>query len=222
MRHTFIVAGIIMMIAVIATPAYAEPTIFGPTGLIIAPTADLTPADHAWMAINFFDNEGSAIWTANVTGAILENFEVSIGAVHPDVGDDGITFSGKWLFLPAGETWPGVATGVTLTDVAGTNSTMLYAVASKFLYFGDNAEENASFHAGGAFVKTGKNEDFEYFGGLDLELVKNLILIGEYYSDEDSIYSGFSYGARYYLTHEFTIQAGVIDGDLTFSACYIF
>jgi hypothetical protein len=67
MRHLAIVVATLALFLV-AHPASAEPSILGPTGLFVNPTADITPVDHMWVAVNFFDNGGSAIWNANVTG----------------------------------------------------------------------------------------------------------------------------------------------------------
>jgi hypothetical protein len=220
MRHVALAAGVIVFMILSALPVAAEPTMVGPTGLIVNPTADVTPADHAWLALNFFDNDGNSIWTANVTGSVSDNFEIGAGAVHPDEGDDGITFFVKWLFAPEAENWPGGAAGITVTDIAGVNSAQWYAVASKFFYFGESSSENASVHGGISYV-TGDGDD-NFFGGMDVEIVKNLLAIAEYNSDKSSAFEGFTIGARYYFDPQFTGQAAMIDGDLHVGASYVF
>jgi hypothetical protein len=222
MRNVSILAALLTTGMIFAFPVWAEPTITGPTGLIVNPTADITPADHAWIALNFLDNGSNSIWTANVTGSVADNFEIGVGAVHPDSGDDGISFFIKWLFMPEEENWPGTAAGVTITDIAGDNTTMWYAVASKFFYFGESASENASVHGGVSYMSGSGDENFEFFGGLDLEMFDNMLLIAEYNSDQETIYQGFTYGVRYYLDPQVTAQAGFVDGDLTVGASYVF
>jgi hypothetical protein len=222
MRNIVLVVCISVMFFGLTLPAFAEPTIFGPTGLIVNPTADITPAEHAWIALNFLDNDDNTLWTANITGSVSENLEVGVGAVHPEDGDDGISFFGKWLFLPEEENMPGAAGGVTITDVAGENSTMFYAVASKFFYLSDEASENASIHGGISYVTGDGDDEFHFFGGLDVEVMEDLIAIAEYNSQDNAVYEGFTYGVRYYFGPQFTGQAGFIDGNLHLGASYVF
>jgi len=222
MRNVVLAAGALAIFVAMTLPAAAEPTIFGPTGLIVNPTADITAVEHAWIALNFLDNDDNSIWTLNVTGSVSEQFEVGVGAVHPDDGDDGISFFVKWLFAPETEGFPGAAGGITITDVAGENTTMYYVVASKFFYLGEYASENASIHGGISYVTGSGEDDFGFFGGMDLEIIENLIAIAEYSSDDRQVYEGFTLGARYYFGPEFTGQAGFIDGDLHVGASFVF
>jgi len=222
MRNFVIAASAFVLFLILTFPAAAEPTIFGPTGLLVNPTADITATEHAWIALNFLDNDNNSIWTANVTGAISEEFEIGVGAVHPDEGDDGITFFLKWLFWPETEKYPGAAAGLTVTDAAGENTTMYYVVASKFFYLADNASENASVHGGISLLSGDNDDELEFFGGVDVEIYEDLIAIAEYNSDEDSFYEGLSYGVRYYFGPQLTGQAGFLDGDLHIGASFVF
>ncbi len=222
MRKALLVAGALVLFFCATLPAMAEPTVFGPTGLIVNPTADITAQEHAWIALNFLDNSDNSLWTVNITGAVSEDFEVGVGAVHPDDGDDGISFFVKWLFLPEEENVPGGAAGITLTDVAGDTSTMYYMVGSKFFYVGSGASENASVHGGLSYVTGDGDDQFEFFGGVDVEIVKDWIAIAEYNSTENAVYEGFTYGVRHYFGPQLTGQAGFIDGDLHLGASFVF
>ena len=222
MRHVVLGACALAVLFVWALPSAAEPTILGPTGLIVNPTADLTQVEHGWIALNFFDNSDNSVWTANVTGSVADNFELGLGAVHPDDGDDGITFFLKWLFLPEEENFPGGAVGVTATDIAGDSSQTWYLVASKFFYFGDKVTESASMHGGVSYITGADDEGIEFFGGMDFEFMDDFFAIAEYTSDENSIFEGFTYGVRYYFDLHLTGQAALIDGDLHIGASYIF
>ncbi len=222
MRNVVLVICALVFSLMIAHPVAAEPTIFGPTGLLVNPTADIAAEEHAWIAINFLDNDGNAIWFAEATGAISENLEAGIGAVHPDDGDDGITFFAKWLFLPEEENMPGAAAGLTVTDIAGNNQSMYYVVFSKFFYIGENASENASIHLGGCYMTGDNDDDFEFFGGVDVEIVEDMILLAEYNSDDESLYQGLAFGVRYYVGEQFTMQGGLVDGDLLLGTSFVF
>jgi hypothetical protein len=222
MRNAALAVCAMVIFLGMSLPASAEPTILGPTGLIVNPTADITAVEHAWIALNFLDNDDNSLWTLNITGSVSEEFEVGVGAVHPDDGDDGLSFFLKWLFYPESEKFPGAAAGITITDVAGENTTMLYLVASKFFYLGDYASENASVHGGLSYVTGSGDDDFDFFGGVDVEIMESLIAIAEYSSDDRAVYEGFTYGVRYYFGPQFTGQAGFIDGDLTIGASLVF
>jgi hypothetical protein len=203
-------------------PVMAEPTIFGPTGLIVNPTADITPLEHAWIALNFLDNGDNSIWNANLATAISEEFEIGVGAIHPENGDDGFSFFVKWLFSPETENFPGAAGGVTVTDVSNENSAMWYVVASKFFELGEHSGQNASIHGGLSYVSGDTDEDFEYFGGFDFEFAENMIAIAEYNSSSREVFQGLTYGLRYYFGPRFTGQAGFIDGNLHIGGSFVF
>lgn len=222
MRRVFLVVCAFAVFFILVVPAAAEPTIFGPTGLIVNPTADITPLEHAWIALNFLDNGDNSVWTLNVTGSISEQLEVGVGTVRPDKGDSGYSFFGKWLFMPETETFPGAAGGVTVSDVSSENSTMWYIVASKFFELGQRATQNASLHGGISYATGSSNDDFEVFGGIDLEFSENMIAIAEFNSGGRTLFGGFTYGLRYYIGPQFTGQAGFVDGDLHIGGSFIF
>jgi hypothetical protein len=222
MRNLLMVAMFLILMAFFAVPAHAEPSITGPTGLIVNPTADVTPTDHVWIAVNFFDNDKNTIWNANVTGSISENFELGAGIVHPDAGNDGFNCFAKYLFSPETEQWPGGAVGVTVVNIDSYNAVTYYVVGSKFFTFGKEATENASLHAGASYVTGDGNDQLNFFGGFDAEVMDNLLAIIEYNSDDSSIFNGLTYGARYYFSPKLTGQAGFIDGDLHLGASYVF
>ena len=69
MRHLLTAFGVLAVLLFSALPASAEPTLLGPTGLLVIPTADITPADHMWIAVNFFDHNQNRMWLVNFTGA---------------------------------------------------------------------------------------------------------------------------------------------------------
>jgi hypothetical protein len=222
MRNVLIASVAFVLAIFIASPVSAEPTINGPTGLIINPTADITELEHAWISLNFFDNNGNTVWTTNLTGTVSEQFEISAGGTFAENGGDGLTFGGKWLFMRESENRPGAAAGVLFNDVSGSNTTTFYAVASKFFYFGEDASENASIH-GGINLVTGDSDDtFEFFGGLDVMIVEDFIAIAEFNTDESNIFEGFTFGLRYYFGPQVTGQIATIDGDLTFGGSFIF
>jgi hypothetical protein len=221
MRHLLIVvAAFILLIAV--APVSAEPSILGPTGLFVNPTADVTPVDHIWVALNYYDNGGSAIWNANVVGSIAENLEAGAGAIHPLDGDNGYSFFIKWLFIPEQENAPGGAAGITVSDVATQNTVNFYVVGSKFFSFNDSADDNAAIHAGLNYTTGDGDNGFHFFGGADIEILKNLLAIAEYNGDKSSIFEGLTYGVRYYFTPQWTGQAAFIDGNLHLGGAYEF
>lgn len=222
MLRALLASCVLAMFFFVNSPVSAEPTIFGPTGLIVNPTADITPLEHAWIALNFLDNDDNSIWNANLSAALSEEFEAGVGVIHPDNGDDGFSFFLKWLFAPETESWPGAAGGVTVSDVSNENSAMWYLVASKFFEFGEHSGQNASLHGGISYITGDSVDDFEFFGGFDFEFAENMIAIAEYNTSDRQIFQGFTYGLRYYFGPRFTGQAGFIDGDLHIGGSFVF
>ena len=69
MRNVAMCAIFAGLFLAVSTPTLAEPTIVGPSGLFVNPTADITAQEHAWIALNFLDNDDNSIWTLNFTGS---------------------------------------------------------------------------------------------------------------------------------------------------------
>jgi len=221
MRHLVLVVATVAVFLV-AQPASAEPSILGPTGLIANPTADITPVDHLWVSLNYFDVNGSAVWNSGVSGSISDNIELGAGAIHPNKGDNGFSFFVKWLFAPEQENIPGGAAGITVADIGNRNSATWYVVGSKFFSFDKSADDNAAVHGGVSYTTGDGDSDFDFFGGADVEVSKNYLAVVEYNSDRSSAFQGFTCGVRHYFSPEWTGQVALIDGHLHLGGCYEF
>jgi hypothetical protein len=148
---------------------------------------------------------------------------VGAGLIHPDAGDNGFSFFVKWLFAPEQENVPGGAAGITVSDIGKVNSVNAYVVGSKFFSIDKkSASDNAAIHGGISYITGDSKNGFKVFGGADIEVVKNLLAIAEYNSDKGSIFQGFTYGVRYYISPQWTGQAAIIDGNLHVGGAFEF
>jgi hypothetical protein len=215
--------------------AYAEPTVTGPTGLFVIPTADIAPRDHMWIGLNFVDldtivipdvgTEGGSLWTAVMTGGIDDNFEIGLGFSVQEESPNGILLNAKYNILAEEEDqwYPAVSLGAMLSNYSDIRNTNIYLVGSKFFWLEDEAYYGGGVHFGLDYAKPQSEDwDLQFFAGADVSFSEDIIAIFEWHEDEDAFGHGFSYGVRYYFSDTTTGQAGFIDGDLTIGGSYIF
>jgi hypothetical protein len=235
MDRRIIILFAAIIACLIAVPAYAEPSVTGPTGLIVNPTAETAPIDHMWVGINFIDMskiiqpdqtaEGGTTWTGVLTGGVTDNFEVGLGFIIQEESDNGILFNAKAMLRndDPDQWFPAVAIGGKFSKFLGKNDFNGYLVASKFFWLADKGYYGGSLHAGLDYDKPEEGDwNLNYFFGADLSFTEKLVAIAELSKDKGQFGDGFVYGVRYFFNDKTTAQAGFIDGDLTIGGCYIF
>jgi hypothetical protein len=217
-----VLAGFLLMFGV----ASAEPTVEGPSGLIVNPTADVATPESAWIGVNYIswddDALDSTIWSYTLTGGISENFELGAMGTFAQKADDGFGINAKYLVLKETPEMPGIACGINYTDI-GSPITKVYAVGSKYFTADDSpAKKTMSVHAGVGYLD-GKDMDSEWtiWGGADFNLNDKVIAIAEYL-DANEGFDGLTYGLRYYGSDNWTAQAAMIDGNLMLGSSFIF
>jgi hypothetical protein len=230
-------AVVLIAIAICMFPvaAFAEPTVSGPTGLIVNPTAETAPVDHMWVAINFIDLDtiilpdqsvlGGTAWTGLLTGGITKEFEMGLGFIMQEDSDNGILLHAKYQILPDNEDewYPALAVGGTLSDYSGDRTSSVYMVLGKFFWVADKGYYGGGIHGGLEYVNPkARDWELQYFLGADLSFTEQIIGIVEFSQEEGGFGDGFTYGVRYFFNDTTTAQAGFIDGDLTIGGAYIF
>ena len=224
-----------LIVLMFPAAAYAEPTVTGPTGLLVIPTADTVTMSHMWVGINWLDLdtivmpdqslEGGTAWTALLTGGLSDNFELGIGYMLQEESDNGVLFNGKYRIVNDDEEqwYPAVALGATVSNFSGNTNSEIYLVGSKFFWVTPHDEYSGSIHAGIDYMKLQGNDwKFEYFLGADVALTEEIVAIAEFSQDNDAFGDGFSWGVRYFFNKKTTAQAGLIDGNLAIGGSYIF
>jgi hypothetical protein len=215
--------------------AYAEPTVNGPSGLFVNPTADIAPTEHMWVGLNFIDLdtiilpdqsvEGGTVWTGVLTGGIADNFEIGLGFTVQEESSNGMLLNAKYLIIPEVEDqwYPALALGGMLKNYSGNKDANIYLVGSKFFWVAEEGYYGGSLHFGLDYAKPEGDEwDLQLFAGADMSFTEDLIAIFEWHEDEGGFGHGWTYGVRYYFSDNTTGQAGFIDGDLTIGGSYIF
>ncbi|HHW13821.1 MAG TPA: YjbH domain-containing protein [Firmicutes bacterium] len=122
-------AGVLSLLAMgLAVPALAAPTVYGPTGLILVPTADVLPNGGLNFALHRFGGENDLTFNLSV----LENLEFGVTARSWDEGHGSDALANlKFRLLNETRQGPAVAVGVTdLTDDYGRDA---YVVVTKSL-----------------------------------------------------------------------------------------
>lgn len=128
--------GLLLAFLGAALPAAAAPTVYGPTGLMFVPTADVLPNGGFNFALHRF-GEGNFL-TFNTS--LMDNLEFGVTAVSWDGGhwDGGRWVDGtdaranvKFRLLPESRTSPALAVGVS--DLADDHGRGAYVVLTKSL-----------------------------------------------------------------------------------------
>ena len=101
MKRFFITIFALSLVAIFGSVVSAAPTVSGPTGLILTPTADGATPESAWIGASFIDysNGGfeETIWSYTLTGGLGENMELGVSGFYHSDSDDGFGINGKFL-----------------------------------------------------------------------------------------------------------------------------
>ncbi|MGQ9731871.1 MAG: hypothetical protein ACUVX8_11455 [Candidatus Zipacnadales bacterium] len=122
-HHFALWLAVLMMIGV---PALASPTVWGPTGLLLTPTADVPGTVKAQLGAWFVDDVANSVALDVGIGSGLE----ATGAwVDPDGGDSEPVLSAKWRFRQDSLTRPAIAVGIM--DIGDRFDVTPYIVVQK-------------------------------------------------------------------------------------------
>jgi len=191
------------LIALVSTafPAAASPSLFGPTGLLLTPTAD-TPGPMEVQLGGWFANDlANSISATSGEGSGLE---ATAGWV--DLDDEGSeeVFSTKWRFRQDSLTQPSFAVG--LIDITDQFDMTPYVVVQKGFHLGGNGVMATAGYAQPGTLLNG------FFAGAELTLGGKYRALAEYDGDDVNA------GVRFPLSKRIEITAGMIRDDFAASA----
>jgi hypothetical protein len=201
MRKTWVLISVLGL--ALAGRASAAPSFFGPTGLLVIPTADAL-SQSGW---NVHLHAVEDLVTYGASLGIGKGFELGVTGVDPEGGDTEALFNAKYTFPMESGKAPAVAIGVV--DIADELDLDpgIYVVVSKSLnqLFGKgggqyNLRGHLGYGANGIF-------DDELFGGLDLQFTENIQGMVEWLSGD------FTVGARFGLGRGLRAELASYDGD---------
>jgi hypothetical protein len=202
MRKTwFLVAA--LALGLTTGRASAAPSFFGPTGLLVIPTAD-TLAQQSWN-LHLHLTEDLTAFGGNF--GIAKGLEIGVTGVDPEGGDVEAIFNAKYTALMETATGPGIAIGaIDISDELNLDPG-IYVVVSKSLssLLGSQAGKyNVRGHLG--YGWNGIFDD-DIFWGLDVQLTEQVQAMVE------GIGSDITFGARFGLGQGFRAELASYDGD---------
>jgi len=126
-KHGLMVMG---MMLIVATSLTAGPTIFGPSGLIVIPTAESLKYKQFNMAVDYAVNPdtNTSQWFYKFNLGTFKNWE--IGVVGGEEPDEGMYVNVKYFLMDDESRYP-LSIAVGLDNVSSRSKTGLYMVASK-------------------------------------------------------------------------------------------
>ena len=117
-------------ILIVSPAALAAPSVYGPTGMISNPSADVLREGQFSLGYFHFQDQTSGTFEVN----LADGLEMGAARIHNDHYGTDTLFNAKYSLLPETLMSPGVAVGAESGFNGGHHS--LYAAASKSLPFG--------------------------------------------------------------------------------------
>ncbi len=185
----------------------ADPSLYGPTGLVVMPTADSLGFGQANGFVNYldFDGDDSTVFGANA--GVGMGIELGIASLHN--GGSETIVNAKWNLKRETLLTPGIAIGVIDITESLKGDMEPYVVLSKRL-----SVPASSVAVSGHLGYVAGDWD-EVMIGASVDLTSKLQLMADYIDD-------FSIGARYAVTDDFKVGVSSVDGNMMLSASYRF
>jgi len=186
-----------------ATSAFAAPTVFGPTGLLMTPNTDTVGEANIQLGgwyVNDFAN------SATVGVGPLSTLEVTGTWVDPRGGSSELLFSAKWRLKDDTFTKPSVAVGVV--DITDRFDFTPYIVVQKGFHVSGNGLTVSAGYADSNAAVDG------FFAGADLKINDKYHALVEYDSDD------INCGVRVPINDRIDVAVGMIQDEFAASAMY--
>jgi hypothetical protein len=218
-----LIIGVVLLL-VVGSSAWAAPSVFGISGNILTPDDTILAAgafNIAYHGVTDSDTNTTNFFAGNV--GLIPNLEV--GAAVETNGDSEVLVNGKYRLVTENANRPAVTVGVIDVGTAISDNPGIFLLLSKNL---TPTAENVSgksvgpvrghIGVGGGVLKT-------IFASLDWTVTPKLTLIAEAISDSEFRSAGgeglVNVGARFALTNDLRLDAGLIDfDDFTFGISY--
>lgn len=211
MKTSVLLAGLVTLVAFMATASFCAPSSIGPTGILNVPTTDSVMADsfEALLAYDSLEVAGDRInlFPVLTLGYGFKNAEIGI-SYHNIKGHTAVKgANAKYVFCHKTEKSPGIAAGVIYLkgDVAETD---LYVVAGQKI--GEDDRLRAT--AGLLYQKpsySGSDSNFTGMLGLEYNAPTEKTTIGiDYIFDDIAAGSMFGVTLREQTTPDFAWQIG--------------
>lgn len=205
MRMTWVLVSVLGM--ALAGHVSAAPSLYGPTGLLVIPTAD-TLAQRSWNAHVHVVDTNQTLTTFGVNYGVAKQFEIGVSGWDVSGFGTKALFNVKYAFLMETAKVPGLAVGgVDLASQIPGTDPGVYVVASKSLSSllgGGLAKYNLRGHLG-----YGANNVFgdDVFGGLDMQVTPKIQAMVEWLN------GNLYFGGRVGVGPGIRAELGSYDGD---------
>lgn len=194
----------VLALALASPAAASDPNIFGPTGVLRTPSADVLP----FRAYNVFFYGADAFLTYGVNFGLTSALEVGGSIFDPDRGRSKGLINAKYRFTRDTLTTPAIAVGVQ--DLADSIDQSVYLAVSKgFGTVALGGRKGLGLRATAGFG-TGFFDD-TFFGSAELFFTDRLTLMGEYDGRD------LNFGASFRLGQGVHVRGGLLDSDEFFA-----
>jgi len=199
-----VITAIVVLAVLVAGPALADLSIYGPSGLLRVPTIDTVGAGGMQFGANWVADD---VFTVGMTTGVVDRLELSATYVRPDGGDNNLVASGKWRLFREGEREFGLAAGVF--DITDELNRTFFGVAQKYFLVG-----NTWVRAVGGWGEANSMVD-GLFAGAEVFLGNDWSALVEYDGEDVNA------GVRWPINDRIKLSAGSVSDDLFIGAQYV-
>ena len=206
MKHSWTLVTLLLALALsgLALQAEAAPSLFGGTGLLFTPTADVVPDQQfnvAFFALELEEGVDESVLAANV--GLPQGLELGFARIKPEGRESDTFLNAKYQLWREQDEKPALSVGVV--DLTDEQDTTVYVVLSKSVsdWVRDRGKDitGPQIHAG---LAGGLLDGV--FAGASAYLGDKLALLAEYDTEDVNL------GARLELGSGFLAHAGWVNG----------
>lgn len=185
---------------VLGTSVFADPTLYGPSGLIVIPTAESLEYQQYNMALDYRTSGALNRPYYKFNMGIFKNLE--LGFVGGAVPTEGVFINAKYFLISDNTRYP-LSFAVGLQNLSSKSETGLYLVVSKKFQGGLNA------HLGFNALFDTDELDPSLMGGVEYMINDRLALLADF-SGKRKRYT-VNGGARFAIYPDLSLRVSILD-----------
>jgi hypothetical protein len=194
------IALLLLIAAALFRPIYAEPALYGPSGLITMPTAESLEYQQFNLALDYKTSGKTQEAFYKFNMGMFKNIEVGfVGGATPT---EGVFINAKYFLISDNSRYP-MSFAVGLQNLASKSDTGLYLVVSKKFQGGLNA------HLGFNAVFATDELDPSLMGGVEYIVSDRLSLLGDF-SGKRKKYT-VNAGVRFAIYPDLSLRVSLLD-----------
>jgi hypothetical protein len=210
MKRSAVVSGVVVAVVLACSVAHGAPSLFGPTGILFTPNAEVVGERSLDLGVHFVDIDGADVAAYKGTAGVCEGAEISGAYVTAENGvdEDEFLVSGKVQLVSGEENGVSVAVGGMDIFEELFSDAIWYVAATRTMGDPGEGDRVVQVTAGLAIsrhIDMEDGDDAEFFASVAGELCDRATGVVEFFGDD------ISYGARVGVGDNFSVDVGSLE-----------